>query len=122
MEVTHLIINYLQVEPGHVLVGATDNQRWQWETEIGDSGGAAFTFVWVMLEGDLDSNIALQETAHFHGGRDFPLKKLAINCVHEMLEIAWKIMEAKWSESEAYDQYFGFRLNSDPLLPKTGPQ
>ena len=55
-----LVINYLVVEKELVLVGATDNQRWDWDTKEGYSGADAKTLVLVTLEVNLNSKYAIQ--------------------------------------------------------------
>ena len=47
---THLVINWIDIEDHVILVGATDNLRWKWDTEEGMSGVDAFSFVCVELE------------------------------------------------------------------------
>jgi len=109
----YLVINYIIVEPELVLVGATDNQRWDWDTKEGYSGVDAKTLVLVTLEGDLDSKYAIQEQAQFHCAPSDPLRKLAMAQVYELFDLAWEIKKARLEESAARKQYMGVAIKSN---------
>jgi len=47
--ITHLVINWISIDDNVILVGATDNLRWKWDTEVGMSGVDAKTIVYVTL-------------------------------------------------------------------------
>ncbi|OJJ17428.1 hypothetical protein BKI52_26515 [marine bacterium AO1-C] len=108
-----LVINYLVVEKELVLVGATDNQRWDWDIKEGYSGADAKTLVLVTLEGDLNSKYAIQEEAQFHCAPGDPLRKLAMNHLYELFEIAWKIKRGHLDKITARQLYMGFEIRDN---------
>lgn len=63
-EFTHLVVNWIDVDNKVILVGATDNLRWKWDTELGMSGADAKSSVWVTLT-DNGKGFAGSEDAHF---------------------------------------------------------
>jgi len=109
----YLVINYIVVEPELVLVGATDNQRWDWDTQDGYSGADAKTLVTVTLKGSLDSKYAIQEEAQFYCALGDPLRKLAMAYVYELFDIAWKIKKARLEETATQGQYIGVAVKSN---------
>lgn len=107
MEATHLVINYIIIEEELVLVGATDNLRWQWDTEDGFSGADAKTIVMTMLKGRPGTGWALQEEAAFYCSPGDPIRPLGLGFLEELFEIAWEILKAGHSQEAARERYFG---------------
>ena len=62
---SHLVINWIDIKDNVILVGATDNERWKWDTEAGLSGADAKTIVYVTLT-DNGKGLAASEKAGFH--------------------------------------------------------
>lgn len=111
MKSNYLIINYIDIEKDFVLVGATDDQRWKWDTDEGMSGVDAKTIVYVTLKGDPKSRIAIQEEAGFHCAPHDPIRRLAMTYIYELFEIAWDIMNNEMSFELATEKYFGFKIS-----------
>ena len=106
----HLIINYIVIEKGQVLVGATDGERWKWDKEDGMSGADAKTIVWVTLTGDLKSKIAVTEEARFHCPPEDPVRPLAMEHLSDLFYIAWKIKKENLDGKTAHERYFGYQI------------
>jgi hypothetical protein len=111
-----MVINYIDIEKDFVLVGATNKQRWEEDREAGLSGVDAKTIVFVTLEGNHKSNIAVDENARFHVYLHEPLRKLATNCVHSLFEIAWEIKNKEMNLKTAKENYFGFEIKINMVL------
>jgi len=110
MNSEYLIINYIEVEDELVLVGATDNERWNWDKEDGMSGADAKTIVWVTLKGRLESKVAISEEARFHCSPGDPVRKIAMKYVSELFDVAWKIRKEMLSKKAAQEVYFGHEI------------
>jgi hypothetical protein len=110
MNAKHLVINYIEVDNELVLVGATDNERWRWDTEDGMSGADAKTIVWVTLNGLLKSHIAICEEATFHCYPGDPVRRIAMEHISELFDIAWKIRNEYLNEKAAKEIYWGFEI------------
>lgn len=41
-QLTHLVVNWIDIDSNVILVGATDNERWKWDTDFGMSGALLF--------------------------------------------------------------------------------
>ncbi|MCG8574518.1 MAG: hypothetical protein MI810_06485 [Flavobacteriales bacterium] len=109
MEKPFLIINYIDFRENELIVGATNNERWEWDREEGMSGVDAKTIVMTILENYPDTNGIGEKVLFFcRPGDEF--RQLAMTRIHEMFEIAWEIKNEKLSQDEARDKYFGFEL------------
>ena len=108
MEKPYLIVNDIWIEQKEVIVGATDNQRWDWDINDGKTGADAKTLVFVRLE--LTETGYVLEKAGFHCSREDSLRALAMSKVERLLDIAWDIYESKWDNIKARDVYFGHEL------------
>ncbi|WP_215226698.1 hypothetical protein [Echinicola shivajiensis] len=64
-QITHLVVNWINIEDNVILVGATDNERWRWDIEEGMSGVDAKTIVYVTLT-DNGKGVSISEEAGFH--------------------------------------------------------
>lgn len=100
----HLIINDLQIEQNVITVGATNNQRWKWDTDDGMSGADAKTLVWVTLE---TKNGFTIETAGFFCPEGDPHRSLAMSKVEDLFKIVWEIKYDNLSQAAAKEKYFG---------------
>ena len=105
----HLVINWINIEDNVILVGATDNERWEWDTEEGYSGADAKTIVYVTLT-DNGKSYSTSENAGFHCGIDDPLRSICMNYLLELFDVAWSIKNDKLDFEEARKQYFGKSL------------
>jgi hypothetical protein len=105
-EITHLVINWINIEDNVILVGATDNLRWKWDTEIGMSGVDAKTIVYVTLT-DNGKGISVSEEAGFHCVPGDPVRNIAMSYLYELFEIAWKIKNDNLSIKLARKKFFG---------------
>lgn len=106
---THLIINSINIEDNLILVGATDNERWRWDTEEGMSGVDAKTIVYVTLT-DNGKGYAVSEEAGFHASPGDPVRKLAMSFLPELFEVAWAIKKEKLDLQDARKKFFGLEI------------
>lgn len=106
---THLFINWILVEPKEILVGATDNDRWEWDTKAGDSGADAKTIVYVTIT-EHGKKYAPSENAGFHCSPGDPDRPLAMAYIADLFDIAWEIRNQKLDWEEARKRYFGMRI------------
>ncbi len=105
-EFTHLVVNWIEVDNKVILVGATDNLRWKWDTETGMSGADAKSSVWVTLT-DHGKGFADSEDAHFFCSPGDPVRSLAMSNVLDLFEIAWTIKNEKLNIDRARERFFG---------------
>jgi hypothetical protein len=110
-QITHLIINWIDFGESTITVGATDNQRWKWDTEEGMSGDDAKTIVYVTLT-DNGEGISTSEKAGFHCLPGDPTRKVAMTGVSNLLEIAWSIKNDHLDYDSARKRYFSKELNA----------
>jgi hypothetical protein len=103
---THLVVNWIDVSNEVILVGATDNQRWQWDTDAGMSGADAKSIVWVTLT-DHGKGYAASEEAHFFCYPGDPTRSLAMANLMGLFEIAWTIRNEKTQDMAAREKFFG---------------
>ena len=89
-----------------ILVGATDNIRWDWDTKDGYSGVGAKTIVYVTLKNN-GEGYAVSEDAGFHATLEDPVRKLAMSKVFELFEIAWEIKNKNLNLKQAHKLFFG---------------
>lgn len=109
-QITHLIINWINIEDKVILVGATDNQRWQWDTEIGMSGADAKTIVYVTLT-DNGKGIAISEEAGFFCSPGDPTRVIAMSHLGALFDIAWHIKNENFDFDSARKKYFGKKIS-----------
>jgi len=102
---THLVINWLYVENNEILVGATDNDRWEHDTADGMSGADATTIVLVTLH--FKRKLAAVETAKLHCWPGDANRELAISKIQNLFDIAWKIKDNKMTHEDAREKFFG---------------
>jgi hypothetical protein len=113
---TSLVINYIVVEPEEIVVGATDNERWRWDLEDGESGADAKTLVFVTLT-ENGTGYAVSENAGFHCAPGAPERPLAVAHLQELFEVAWEIRNLGLNQMAARKKYFGLPI--PPSLPKS---
>lgn len=108
--ITHLVIHDLRVAEDEIVVGATDNERWRWDIENGDSGADAKTLVYVLLVHTGYSNDGRDfytEKAGFHCQPGDPTREIAMTHLLELFEVAWSIANEKLDIEMARKRYFG---------------
>lgn len=110
-EITHLVINWISIEDNVILVGATDNERWRWDTEEGMSGVDAKTIVYVTLT-DNGEGYSVSEEAGFHSSPEDPTRIIAMLYLIELFEIAWSIKNNKLDYKDAQEKYFGKEIKA----------
>jgi hypothetical protein len=110
--ITHLIINYIWIDDESITVGATDNERWQWEHEDGYSGADAFSFVQASIVKN-GKGYAPTETVTFllRPGTG-PHRELAERVIGQLCAIAWEIKERSLELSTARELFFGRELRA----------
>lgn len=102
---THLIINWIEVDHQRILVGATDNEHWNLEKEFGGSGADAKSSVWVTLK-DHGKRHGISEETHFFCFPGDPVRSLAMSRVFYLFETAWNIKNQNMN-LEAREKFFG---------------
>ena len=107
---THLMINWINIEDDVILVGATDNLRWQWEVEDGNSGSDAASIVYVTLT-DKGKGRATEEKAGFHAWPGDQSRRLAMTYLYELFDVAWQIKNHALLFEQAFEQYFGMKIS-----------
>ena len=105
-EITHLVVNWINIEDNVILVGATDNLRWKWDTESGMSGVDAKTIVYVTLT-DNGKGIVTSEEAGFHSSPSDPTRLQAMSHLIDLFEIAWEIKNENLGIDTARERFFG---------------
>ncbi|MEM9983067.1 MAG: hypothetical protein AAF734_11265 [Bacteroidota bacterium] len=108
--ITHLVVNYVRVEENMIHVGATDNERWRWDTEEGESGADAKTIVFVTLT-DQGKGYTVAEEAGFRCAPGDPTRVVAMSYLLELFEMAWYIKNNHLDDQAAREKYFGSVLN-----------
>jgi len=101
-QITHLVINWINIEDNVILVGATDNERWRWDT--------AKSIVYVTLT-DNGKSISISEEAGFHCSPGDPTRALAMTNLVELYKIAWMIKNENFDLQTAREKYFGLEIN-----------
>ncbi|HTF02421.1 MAG TPA: hypothetical protein VK826_00285 [Bacteroidia bacterium] len=109
-EITHLVVNGINIEDNVIHVGATDNLRWKWDTEEGMSGTDAKTIVYVTLT-DNGKEYSVSERAGFHCSPGDPTRVLAMSNLFELFEIAWIIKNENLEYKNARERFFGKIIN-----------
>ncbi|VXC10524.1 MULTISPECIES: hypothetical protein [Chryseobacterium] len=105
-QLTHLVVNWIDVDNKIILVGATDNENWKWETDLGYSGVDAKSIVWVTLT-DNDKGYVVSEEAHFFCFPGGPTRSLAMSNIIGLFEIAWVIKNENMERDNAREKFFG---------------
>ncbi len=109
-EKIHLVVNWINVDNKEILVGATDSERWRWDTEdYGMSGGDAKTIVWVIVGNKKKGYNGESAVFHCHRSEKI-LRPLVLAGVGDLFEIAWQIQEQKMTFEEAHNKFFGFKI------------
>lgn len=104
-------INHIIVEDQVVHIGATNEQRWQWELEDGYNGSEAKTLVTFTLDfSGGHKNVAPNETVQFFTFPSDHLRKSCYGVVGALAEVVWAIYDAKMDEKEAKFNFFGKHL------------
>ncbi|BDS10016.1 hypothetical protein [Aureispira anguillae] len=107
--ITHLVINWINIEDNVILVGATDNQRWESDIEIGMSGVDSKTIVYVTLT-DHGKGISISEKAEFHCSPGDPTRTLAMSHLIKLYEIAWMIKNKNLDLQTALNSFWGKKI------------
>ena len=108
-QITHLVINWISIEKQEILIGATDNQRWDWDKEAGMSGVDAKTIVFVTLT-DNGKGYAVSEKAGFHCLPGDKTRRLAMSNVFALFDIAWTIKNEDLDLKTARKMFFGEKI------------
>ncbi len=109
-QITHLIINYIWMDKRDISVGATDNERWRWDTEEGMSGVDAKTLILVTLTNNGKGNITGEKADFFCLPSD-PTRKLVMSSLTGLFNVAWAIKNSNISILEARKRFFGKKVN-----------
>ncbi|RZN82977.1 MAG: hypothetical protein EVB11_06475 [Winogradskyella sp.] len=104
-QASHMVVNWLYVENQEILVGVTDNDRWEMDTADGMSGADAATLAFVTINDD--GKTAPVEKAGFHCWPGNIDRKLAMSSIYELFEIAWEIKNNNMEHEEAREKFFG---------------
>lgn len=104
----YLVVNYIRVEENKIIIGATDNERYQWDIDDGESGADAKTIIMVTLEIDDDGYTA--EKAELFCDRSDGLRLLVIEKIENLFTIAWDIYDKKLDKKHARDNYFAYEI------------
>ncbi|MFP3833075.1 hypothetical protein [Chryseobacterium sp. SIMBA_028] len=110
-EITHLVVNWIDIDHQKILVGATDNQRWKWDTDAGMSGADAKSIVWVTLTVSGKGHV-VSEQAHFFCHPEDPTRSVAMSNIAGLFEIAWTIKNENMENINAREKFFGKMINS----------
>lgn len=105
-QLTHLVVNWIDVDNNVILVGATDNESWKWETDLGYSGADAKSIVWVTLTNN-GKGYVVSEQAHFFCFPGDPTRSLAMSNILGLFEIAWAIKNENMEGDNAREKFFG---------------
>lgn len=105
-QLTHLVVNWIDIDFNAILIGATDNERWKWDTDFGMSGANAKSIVWVTLT-DNGKGHAVSEDAHFFCHPEDPTRSLAMSNIIGLFEIAWTIKNENIDDINARERFFG---------------
>lgn len=105
--ITHLVVNYIIVAPDEIIVGATDNERWRWDTKDGYSGADARTSVMVRLVLPAKASYAIGESASYFCSPGDTARAISIAGTAALLTIAWQIQRAGDDQKTARAKYFG---------------
>jgi|GEM_PF-849569 len=111
---THLVINWIDVEKNVILVGGTDNLRWKWDTEMGMSGADAKTIAIATLT-DNGKGYAVSERAEFFCLPNDPTRFLAMSNLTGLFEIAWIIKKEKLTGDRARKRFFGKSIGTPQI-------
>ena len=105
-QITHLVVNWIKIENNVILVGATDNERWKWDTEVGMSGVDAKTILDVTLT-DNGKGFSISEKAGFHCSPGDPTRIVAMTSLVGLFDIAWIIKNENLDLKTAIEKFFG---------------
>jgi hypothetical protein len=105
----HLVINDIRIDQEQILVGATDSERWQWDTENGHSGADSKTLLAVIVG---NKNVGYNgESVIIHCDRtETILRPLVLAGIGDLFEIAWQIQEQKMTFEQADEKFFGLKI------------
>jgi hypothetical protein len=109
-----LLVNDIRFEENTMLVGATNRERWTWEQELGQSGVDAATLVCVILT-DHGPGYAVSEEVALHCHRSDPLRRLVLEAIGPLFEIAWKIKDDRLDREHARNVFFGYKIRTQNL-------
>lgn len=105
-ELEHLIVNHIVVEDEYIVVGATNDARWNHDLSMGMDGVDAKTIVNANLI-DEEKNYCFSEQAVFHAAPGDPIRELSMSYLVELFEIAWVIKNEKLDKKCAEERYLG---------------
>lgn len=89
-----------------VTVGATDEERWKWEIEAGDSGADASTLVMTSVT-RYARDWADNETYQLHAPPGEPHREECFPAMPYLADIAYRILNENMSEDTAREVFFG---------------
>ncbi|MCC7453110.1 MAG: hypothetical protein IT222_03000 [Crocinitomix sp.] len=104
-QITHLVVNYINIDHNVILVGATDNQRWTWDIESGMSGVDAKSIVCATLRNTGEGYVS--EEAQFFCSPGDPTRCVAMSNLIGLFEIAWTIKNENLENNIAREMFFG---------------
>jgi len=107
--ITHLIINWIEIKKDEILVGATDNQRWNWDIAAGMSGVDAKSIVYVTLK-DNGKGYAVTEKAGFHCLPGDPTRRVAMSKLLAIFDVAWSIKNENLELKTARKRFYGNKI------------
>lgn len=105
----YIVVNWINIKDNVILVGATDNERWNWDTLEGMSGADAKTIVCVTLT-DNGEQFSISEEASFHCSPGDATRTVAMSHLAELFEIAWDIKTENLNFQAAQKKYFGKKI------------
>ncbi len=105
-----LVINSLSVNEEEIMVGCTDNKRWESDLKRGDSGADAYTFVYVVKRKNEKGDFISLDEIGIHLHPTDSLRNLAIEAIPKLLEIIWEIINQKMDFEQADARYFGMSI------------
>ena len=97
------------------LVGATDENRWDWEIDDGQSGHDAATLVWASYTIN-PQPYAPEAKVGFHNLRDEETKFGCYLAVQPLMEITKALAERKITEEQAHATLFGYSVEGGYIL------
>lgn len=122
--ITHFVINYIDIEDiskheqlipdGRIIVGVTDNVRWENAIKIGDSGINELTWMQAIIteNGTQEQRYSSSKSIDFYSYHpDGPIHALMHQYITQLLQVAHQIREAQLTQAQARNAYFGYKLS-----------
>jgi hypothetical protein len=103
----HLVVNSIFVDDSFVQIFATDNERWDYERSMADSGANAASHICVSLKDSGKPWVIMPKIELFTSDE----RALAIAGIGKLLGIAWDIKEKGLDRLQAKEGYFGYAIH-----------